>query len=968
MTSPVESIFKKVREACDPAAWSRGVEYARAGEVMPEEVGADEAVVRITARRAGINPKVILFLDDSEWECDCRGPKDPCEHVAGAVIALRQAARDGRDLTLPANSPGKIIYRFRRSQGGLWFERGVQDGDRFELLDATLDAVQSGRIEGPAFLSTRADLEAEVALGTRRRGRIDRGSVRRVFKALARCDDVRFEGQAVAVSLEEVLPQVVLEDRGEGFVLSIRESPAIRERFDGGVVLCDDTLRPEGKLPLTAREAEELGRGKLFNQSQAAELVTEVLPALRRRLNVLVLTDRLPDTVVEKPRVVVETGREGDHLTVVSRLVYGDPPRATVEAGRLVPLAGKLPRRDEPEEKRLSDRLGKVLGLVPGVREVLDPVQAIGFNSRLERWKGEVLGDGHQAFFPAPPVRPRLLLEGDRFDLAFESGRPGGSASADSVARAWRSGVPVVELNGGGWAELPADWMTRFGDTIVDLLAARDSAGVVPPWAVPDLARLCRELDEPPPPSFDRLAVLLENFKSIPDAPLAEGLEEVLRPYQQVGVNWLCFLRDAGLGGMLADDMGLGKTVQALSSVTGRTLVVGPTSVVHNWADEARKFRPDLSICVYHGAARDLDRSADLTLTSYALLRLDKERLQAIHWDTVVLDEAQAIKNPASQVAQAAFGLTAGFRITMSGTPVENRLEDLWSQFHFLNRGLLGGLQDFSERVIRPIAEGDSEAAGRLRDRIRPFFLRRLKRDVAPELPPRTDLVLHSELDEGERELYDAVRASTLTEVVAKLDQGGSVIAALEALLRLRQAACHPSLLPGQSAETSSKVRVLVQALDTVAADGHKALVFSQWTTMLDLLEPHLSRAGVRFIRLDGSTRDRAGVVASFQNPDGPTVLLISLKAGGTGLNLTAADHVFLMDPWWNPAVEDQAADRAHRIGQERPVLVYHVVAENTVEERILELQNKKRDLADAATGSGAGRGLTRDDLLALLR
>ena len=968
MTSPTESIFRKVRESCDPAAWSRGVEYARAGEVLPEESGEDEVVVRITARRAGITPKVVLFLDDGEWECNCGSAKDACEHVAGAVIALRQAAREGRNLDRPADSPGKIVYRFRRSQGGLWFERGVRNGDRFELLDATLEAVQSGRVQGPAFLSTRADLEAEVALGTRRRGRLDPSTIRRVFKALVRCDDVRLEQEVISVSLEEVLPQVVLEDRGEGFVLFIRESPGIRERFEGGVVLCGRTLHPEGKLPLTAREAEELGRGQLFNHSQAAELVTEVLPALRRRLDVLVLTDRLPDTVTEKPRVVVETGRDREHMTVVAKIVYGDPPRASIESGKLVPLAGKLPLRDEPEEKRLAGRLGKVLGLVPGVREVLDPVQAIAFNSRLERWKGEVSGDGHQSFFPAPPVRPRLEMQGDRFDLRFETGQPGGSASSDAVVRAHRSGTPLVELDGGGWAELPADWMTRFGETIISLLAARDSEGVVPAWAVPDLTLLCRELDEPPPPSFHRLAVLLENFEGIPEAMLYQGLDAVLRPYQKVGVNWLCFLRDAGLGGMLADDMGLGKTVQALSSVTGRTLVVGPTSVVHNWADEARKFRPDLSVCVYHGSARDLDRSADLTLTSYALLRLDKDRLQSIAWDTVVLDEAQAIKNPASQVAQAAFGLTAGFRITMSGTPVENRLEDLWSQFHFLNRGLLGGLKEFTERFIRPIAEGDEDAAERLRDRIRPFFLRRLKRDVAPELPPRTDLVLHSELDDGERELYDAVRASTLEEVVAKLNQGGSVIAALEALLRLRQAACHPALLPGQSAESSSKVRVLLEALDTVAADGHKALVFSQWTTMLDLLEPHLEQAGIPFIRLDGSTRDRAGVVASFQAPAGPTVLLISLKAGGTGLNLTAADHVFLMDPWWNPAVEDQAADRAHRIGQERPVLVYHVVAENTVEERILELQNKKRDLAEAATGSGVGRGLNRDDLLALLR
>jgi SNF2 family DNA or RNA helicase len=299
---------------------------------------------------------------------------------------------------------------------------------------------------------------------------------------------------------------------------------------------------------------------------------------------------------------------------------------------------------------------------------------------------------------------------------------------------------------------------------------------------------------------------------------------------------------------------------------------------------------------------------------------------------------------------------------------VENRLDELWSQMHFANRGLLGGRRDFQDRYARPVAEGDASAASRLRERIRPFVLRRLKREVAPELPARTEAVLHCELSADERRVYDAVRAATYDDVVSRLSEGGSVLAALEALLRLRQAACHPSLVPGQSAETSSKVELLAETLDTVIAEGHKALVFSQWTAFLDRIEPRLRSASIPFLRLDGSTVDRGGVVRRFQDESGPPVMLVSLKAGGTGLNLTRADHVFLMDPWWNPAVEDQAADRAHRIGQDRPVLVYRIVAEETVEERILALQASKRAIAQAALGeAGRAAAISRDDLLALL-
>jgi SNF2 family DNA or RNA helicase len=676
----------------------------------------------------------------------------------------------------------------------------------------------------------------------------------------------------------------------------------------------------------------------------------------------------LPSTEKVAPRVQIETERVGHTLRVLATLVYGDPPRARIDAGRLVHLSGTVPLRDEPAERRLLSRLQRELNLAPGVRALFQAEEAVTFTARLERWEGAVAGRAQEWFKLVAPLAPRLSVGAADFEIEFESGAAG-RARPGEVLRAWREGASLVPLLEGGWAPLPLDWLERHGHRVADLLAAKDEGGELPRSSLPDLARLCAELEQPAPPEFAELARRLESFEAIGRAELPQDLTASLRGYQQEGVDWLGFMREAGLGALLADDMGLGKTLQALCAMRGRTLVVAPTSVLHNWADEIRRFRPELQFSVYHGAGRRLDESADVTLTTYAILRLDADRLAEEEWQSVVLDEAQAIKNPDSQVAAAAYRLRARHRINLTGTPVENRLDELWSQFHFLNRGLLGGRQDFHERYAAPIAAGEPGAAVRLRERIRPFVLRRMKGQVAPELPPRTEMVLHCVLNETERSVYDTVRSATLENVVRELGAGGSVLAALEALLRLRQASCHSGLVPGQEAAGSSKLELLLESLDNVVAEGHKALVFSQWTSLLDLTEPHLQAAKIDYLRLDGSTRDRGAVVRGFQDQAGPPVLLISLKAGGTGLNLTAADHIFLLDPWWNPAVEDQAADRAHRIGQERPVMVYRLVAEETVEERILALQERKREIAEAALGEAdRAAGITRDELLELLR
>ncbi len=957
----MERLFTAVRERCPAEAWSLGVSLARSGSVSIESSDEDEVIARVKVQGAALTPTVELYLQEDEWECDCLSLLDACEHVAAAVVALRQGKK------APAEAR-PMTYRFRRTPRGLAFERGIVDDGSFCPIESPLEAVASGRFSGPPFTATRDDLAVEKALGGRLTGVLDREAVPPILEALSRLKNVELDGLPIETSPREVLPSVRVEDAGDGFRLSLHESGEIDEVFGNGVALCGRVLRPMGEPALSGRELSELARGRVYGPVEIGELVSEVLPSLGKRVPVDIRSANLPRAAKEQPTVSLLFERQGERLYVLPSIVYGDPPCGRVEGDRLIALGGAVPYRLLDAERQLTESLVRELGLTVGRGEELATEEAIEMVQKLEGWNGRIEGRGHEYFRLAPRLGPRTTIHAKGFDLNFEtSEKPPRSARAESVFRAYREGRSLVPLEGGGFSPLPLDWLDRYGERLADLMAARDAGeGALPKAALPELAGLCEDLDEPPPPELEKIRAWVGGFTGISEAPLPETLAARLRDYQRQGVNWLVFLREAGLGALLADDMGLGKTLQALCALEGRTLVAAPTSVLHNWKTEAARFRPELTVCLYHGGNRTLEPDAALTITSHALLRQDKERLSAVAWDTVVIDEAQAIKNPDSQLAQAVYGLPGKFRMSLTGTPIENRLEDLWSQFHFLNRGFLGGLTDFKERYIRPIESGEERVLERLRKRIGPFFLRRLKGEVAPELPPRTEMTLRCELGPSERELYEAIRLAVRNDVLAKLEAGGNPLTALEALLRLRQAACHPALVPGQEASSSSKTEVLLSSLETTAAEGHRALVFSQWTTMLDLLEPHLKRERIDFLRLDGTTRDRVGVVSRFQQRDGPPVFLISLKAGGTGLNLTAADHVFILDPWWNPAVEDQAADRAHRIGQKKPVFVHRLIAADTVEERVLALQQEKQRLSDLTTAATGGV-LSREDLLHLL-
>lgn len=982
--SAMQALLAAVRQACSPAVWSRGVELSRSGSVLGERVNGEEIELKVSTQGGMICPTVTLFPKDLDWTCDCPSRDDACVHVAAAVIALNRARQEGKLMPESTKPTARLQYRFNRTPSGLALERYLVHAGEARPLGMTLAALaaNAGR-GGPAFVASSADLATELVLSNRPHGVIARPLMVRLLAAMQDCPDVQLDGKPIKIGEAQPVIIAQLTARPPGHLLTVRQDPTITTVFANGAVLAGDTLRAIGDNPLSARELEDLRQGRYYSPDALATLVTEVLPALRRRLPVDSRGVDLPEARKTPPRIILQTtpipapdasaGPSIDGFSVLPIMVYGDPPVARIDLGQLRHLGGTVPLRDGMAENRLTRKLGDDLGLELGQRKVVRGAAAVAMAERLRTWSGKIEGTGQDTFFLAPPLVPRLVTKDGQMSVVFESGAafgstPAGHADAAAVLTAWRQSDSLVRLLEGGWAPLPAGWLDKYGARVADLLNARNEDGTLAQHAAPTLLKLCEDLNCPPPANLAPLAALLGDFTGIPTATLPPDLTAQLRDYQKRGVNWLAFLRDAGLGAMLADDMGLGKTLQALCCVRGRTLVVAPTSVLFNWQEEAKRFRRGLRVSLYHGPNRRLDPSADLTITTYAILRLDAPELAAEAWDTVILDEAQTIKNPDSQVAQAAYGLRAAFRLTLTGTPVENRLDELWSQFHFLNRGLLGGRQDFQERYGKPIAEGRPGAAALLHERVRPFLLRRLKRDVAPELPPRTDVVLRCTLGPDERSIYDAIRAATMKDVVERLQAGGSVLAALEALLRLRQACCHASLVPGQRVETSAKTELLLETLEETLAEGHKALVFSQWTGLLDLIEPRLRAAGVRFNRLDGSTADRGAVVREFQDDAGPPVMLVSLKAGGTGLNLTAADHVFLLDPWWNPAVEDQAADRAHRIGQTRPVFVHRLVAQDTVEERILALQEEKRAVAQAALeGSDRGASLTRDDLLALL-
>jgi len=572
-------------------------------------------------------------------------------------------------------------------------------------------------------------------------------------------------------------------------------------------------------------------------------------------------------------------------------------------------------------------------------------------------------------------LRFRVSSDTDWFDVHTEVDFEGRSVSFPELLRALERGDSTVRLDDGSLGILPEEWLEQIG--MISGLGTTTEEGLrfsTSQAALLDALLASQESVEIDA-GFERMRERFRNFSGLEQVEVPSTFVGELRGYQREGLSWLKFLGDFNFGGCLADDMGLGKTVQFLAMLLRRledvkspppSLVVVPRSLMFNWSSECARFAPGLRVMEYTGLERANSRADfsrhHLILTTYGTIRRDIAVLKDIDFDYVVLDEAQTIKNPSSQIARASRLLKANFRLALSGTPIENNAGDLWSIFEFLNPGMLGRSTAFRTHIADPESRESREMVAK---GLRPFILRRTKKQVAAELPDRLEETIVCDMEPEQRRLYDELRLHYRDSLLGLVQEQGIAktrMHVLEALLRLRQAACHPALLKrGDESEPYAKLDVLVPHLQELISEGHKALVFSQFTSMLSILREHLDRQGIVYEYLDGKTRDRKSRVEHFQDDPACPVFLISLKAGGLGLNLTAADYVFLLDPWWNPAVEAQAIDRAHRVGQTRTVFAYRLICRDTVEEKIAELQKQKRELADAILAGDDSSNVLKD-------
>ncbi len=684
----------------------------------------------------------------------------------------------------------------------------------------------------------------------------------------------------------------------------------------------------------------------------------------------------------------VEVSFEGslNHLEGQMTFLYGGRRRAAgIEEAELIPGEGGKQMVASPELERWAEDVLRQWGFEgPGrkgrfvlrEREAILRFHAHGVRSLDPEWtiiKGERFAEFAKEIVPLRPVYRLEEQAGDWFEMSvhYQAG-DGTQLTQAEVQRLLATGRSSHALGGDRQAVLDAAQVEEALETLADCDPEQQRPGVfrMDHRQAAYLRQSAAELS------------LLSDKQGPWTEPAGTELEfgplkQVLRPYQLAGVKWLWTLADLRMGGILADDMGLGKTLQTLAFLAlrgGPALVVCPSSLVHNWIAEAERFVPDLEAVAIEGRERKkvlaAHPGADLLVTSYALLRVDLELYREREFEVVILDEAQHIKNPEAQVSRAVCRLRGKHRFALTGTPIENSVRDLWSIMNFVMPGYLGERERFAERFEKPLARGGAPALqGRLARRLKPVVLRRLKEEVAKDLPGKIEQVRYCNLSPRQREVYEAMLKESRS-LISSAEGGRKRMIALTALLRLRQACCDLRLLdlPEVGEDGSVKMEELEALLQEAVAGGHRVLVFSQFVQMLQGIVPMLAELGHEFCYLDGQTRNRGEVVRRFQESSVP-IFLISLKAGGVGLNLTGADTVIHIDPWWNPAVEAQATDRAHRIGQERVVTSYKLITRDTVEEKILALQERKKKLISATLEVEKGSGeasLSEDEIFGL--
>lgn len=764
----------------------------------------------------------------------------------------------------------------------------------------------------------------------------------------------------------------------EGGPVFIGERAAALEDF--GAFAFIQLLRAEDKLIVPIEQGDELVKELLeFPRLPRLELAAEMG----------ITEERLPP----RPRLTLRAPEKSDGNAERLRgqlwFEYGSEkiPHHQPAPALFDPAQRRIVHRDFAHEGRSLARLRELGFRIANAFETGEPelkllprlLPAAVRALTAEQWHVEVSG---KIYRQPGNVKIHVSSGIDWFELKGHADFEGKAVPLPALLRAITKGQSTIVLDDGTVGILPEDWLNRYG-----LLAAmgqvKDESIQFAPNQVGLLDALLAQMPTEVDAAFSKARDQLRQFEGVKALDPPDTFVGELRPYQRDGLGWLNFLRTFGLNGCLADDMGLGKTVQVLALLeerrrqgAGPSLVVVPRSLVFNWHQEAARFTPQLRVLDHAGSDRlrgtDHFKQYDLILSTYGTLRRDIAQWTDVRFDYVILDEAQAIKNAASESAKAARVLRANHRLALSGTPVQNHLGELWSLLEFLNPGMLGASKAFSalggaDRTISP------ETRQFLASALRPFILRRTKEQVARDLPEKFEQTIFCDLDKRQRALYDELKEHYRQSLLGKIEREGlgkSKLQILEALLRLRQAACHPGLLnKSQIDDGSAKLDTLLPRLAEVADEGHKAIVFSQFTSLLAIVRRRLDEQETVYEYLDGKTRDRQQKVERFQTDPNCRLFLVSLKAGGLGLNLTAAQYVFLLDPWWNPAVEAQAIDRAHRIGQTRQVFAYRLIARDTVEEKVLALQQSKRDLADAIINADNAilSKLRREDLELLL-
>jgi superfamily II DNA or RNA helicase len=939
----------------------------------------------------------------SDWRWEMRGPPDPWpagKQIVYAIVADADGEKEELVLELYSRLAGKAGAPKR-----LRMQR-----EQINVLPEAADRELLGMLVG---MAAAADYDyTGIAVANRLWMRSGRGSAE-IFRKMCqtgRCMLIGGEGGKLwhragnkfkPLQWDEGEPwrlhlALVLDEAGTEYRLQgvLKRGPERRDVSEaglmvrGGLVFIGDKvsaleddgaygfvhlLRREQNLTVPAEQGDQLLE-ELFEFSSvpplelpAAMQVAEARPAPRPRL-----TLRAPNG---------SGGRAGDdRLRCKLAFDYGEQTLLYGEKGaaRFDAKLRQILYRDlaaEEEAAALLNELGfradtdweakpHDFRLLP--RRLPAAVRAL----TARQWHVEVSG---KVYRQPGKIQIHVSSGIDWFELDGQADFEGVSVKVPKLLQAIRKGETTVVLDDGTMGILPEEWLKRYGllaavadvkDEVIQF--TKNQAGLLDAL----LAGLGEtSVDE----TFARAREELRRFEGVQPIDPPPTFNGLLRPYQREGLGWLNFLRTFGLNGCLADDMGLGKTVQVLALLEDRrrlrqqpraegqepmgpSLVVVPRSLVFNWHQEAAKFAPQLRVLDHATAGRlrtvDHFQDFDVILTTYGTLRNDVTQWNDVRFDYAILDEAQSIKNAASESAKAARLLRADHRLALSGTPVQNHLGELWSLLEFLNPGMLGASRAFASLTANADRAASVETRRFLAGALRPFILRRTKEQVAADLPEKFEQTIFCELDKPQRALYDELKEHYRQSLLGRIEKEGlgkSKLQILEALLRLRQAACHPGLLnKSRIDDASAKLDTLLPRLAEVAEEGHKTIVFSQFTSFLAIVRKKLDEQGGVYEYLDGKTRDRQERVNRFQTDDKCKLFLVSLKAGGLGLNLTAAQYVFLLDPWWNPAVEAQAIDRAHRIGQTQQVFAYRLIAKDTVEEKVLQLQQGKRELADA--------------------